>query len=376
MKHGMVSRIDDGPFRYQAWPTVAKAKDGTLFVGCSGHRTGHFCPFGKNYLYESRDEGETWCGPRIINDSYLDDRDVGLLAWGESNLLMCSCNHSPEQYLQWDAKAATRPHYKIRTPLALGMRTFWEDVPKEKLQRRSIVRVSHDNGRTWSEKRDAPVFAPHGPTTLADGGILYIGRKYDLDRTNLDILAYVSYDEGKSWEFRSRIPCPESLREELLSEPYAIRLQNGEIFLAVRSESTPSIETLKIFTTRSCDDGRSWSEPQILDLQGAPAHMLQHSSGAILLTYGRRVAPMGEYARVSRDGGRTWSKDVRISPEPVDWDHGYPTSVELENGDILTVYYGKCPGDDYNSIQSVRYSLDELAKAEKESIFEKNRIIP
>lgn len=364
MKHSIVSRIDDGPFRYQAWPTVAKAKDGTLFVGCSGHRIGHFCPFGKNYLYESRDEGKTWCGPRIINDSYLDDRDVGLLAWGESNLLMCSCNHSPEQYLQWDAKVDTRPHYKIRTPLAMGMRTFWEEVPKEKLERRSIVRVSHDNGWTWSEKRDAPVFAPHGPALLPDGGILYVGRKYDLNRTNLDILAYVTYDEGRTWEFRSRIPCPEELKQDLLSEPYAVRLENGEIFLAVRSEGTPSIETLKLFTTRSSDGGRTWEEPKILDLRGAPPHMLQHSSGALLLTYGRRVAPMGEYARVSYDNGHTWSKDVRIGPEPVDWDHGYPTSVELNNGDILTVYYGKCPGDDYNSIHSIRYSLAELEKME------------
>lgn len=362
MKHGIVSRIDDGAFRYQAWPTVARAKDGTLFVGCSGHRIGHFCPFGKNYLYESHDEGETWIGPRIINDSYLDDRDVGLLAWGEQNLLMCSCNHSPEQYLQWDEKVATRTHYKIRTPLAMGMRTYWEEVPKEKLQRRSIVRISHDNGKTWSEKRDAPVFAPHGPTMLSDGGIFYVGRKYDLNRTNLDILAYVSYDEGKTWEYRSQIPCPESLREELLSEPYAVRLQNGDLFVTVRSEGVPSTQTLKLFTTRSTDDGRTWSEPQILDLRGAPPHMLQHSSGALLLTYGRRVEPMGEYVRISHDNGRSWSEDVRIGPEPIDWDHGYPTSVELDNGDVFTVYYAKCPGDDFNSLHYLRWNLAELTQ--------------
>ena len=96
MEHRIVARTEDGPFRYQAWPTVAKAKDGTLFVGASGNRQGHFCPFGKNYLYESHDEGESWIGPRIINDSYLDDRDVGLLAWGEENLLMCTASHSPD----------------------------------------------------------------------------------------------------------------------------------------------------------------------------------------------------------------------------------------------------------------------------------------
>lgn len=363
MKHKIVSRIQDGPFRYQAWPTVAKAKDGTLFLGVAGHRQGHFCPFGKNYLYESHDEGETWVGPRIINESYLDNRDVGLLTWGEQNLLMCSVTHSPEQYLGWDARAESHPHYKIRTPLAMGLRKTWESLPKEELERHSFVRVSHDNGKTWSERRNAPVFAPHGPTMLEDGGILYIGRKFDLDRTNYDILAYVSYDEGESWEFVSQLPYPEELKDVLLSEPYAIRLKNGEIFAAVRSDSTtvyPARETLKIYTTRSKDNGKTWETPQLLDLCGAPPHLLEHSSGALILAYSRRKAPMGEYVRVSYDGGVTWSKDTRIGTEPIDWDHGYPTSVELANGDILTTYYQKCPGDEFNSIHSVRWNLDEI----------------
>lgn len=363
MKHKVVSRIEDGPFRYQAWPTLANAKDGTLFVGASGHRQGHFCPFGKNYLYESSDEGETWVGPRIINESYLDNRDVGLLTWGEQNILMCSVTHSPEQYEGWDPRAEKNSHYKIRTSLSLGLREFWKTLPKEELERRSFVRVSHNNGKTWSERRDVPVFAPHGPTMLDDGGILYIGRKFDLDRTNHDILAYVSYDEGRTWQFRSAIPYPACLEDDLQSEPYAIRLKNGEIFACVRSESTkiyPARETLKIYTTRSSDDGKTWSEPELLDLFGAPPHLLEHSSGALILAYSRRKAPMGQYVRVSYDNGVSWSEDTRISSDPPDWDHGYPTSVELENGDILTVYYQKCDGDDFNSIHSIRWNLSEL----------------
>ncbi len=362
MKHRIVSKIEDGPFRYQAWPTVARAKDGTLFVGASGHRQGHFCPFGKNYLYESHDEGETWSGPRIINDSYLDDRDVGLLAWGEQNLLMCSVTHSPEQYASWDAKANNRPHYKCLTPLSMGLRELWKSLPKEDLERSSFVRVSHDNGKTWSERRNAPIFCPHGPALLRDGGILYIGRKFDLNRTNHDILAYVSYDEGITWEFRSQIPYPAQLEDDLLSEPYAIKLDNGEILLAVRSEKNVSPsdrESLKIYLTRSADDGKTWSEPKLLDLYGAPPHLLQHSSGAIILAYSSRKAPMGEYVRVSYDNGKTWSKDTCIASAS-HWDHGYPTSVELDNGDILTTYYGRCEGDDFNSVHSIRWNLKEL----------------
>jgi hypothetical protein len=39
-------------------------------------------------MYVSKDEGETWSCPQIINDTYLDERDAGLLAWGDGNLLL------------------------------------------------------------------------------------------------------------------------------------------------------------------------------------------------------------------------------------------------------------------------------------------------
>ena len=80
----------------------------------------------------------------------------------------------------------------------------------------------------------------------------------------------------------------------------------------------------------------------------------------MILTYSRRADPMGEYARISLDGGKTWSRDTLISPIAPDWDHGYPSTVELEGGDLFTVYYMKCPGDDYNSLHSVRWNLNEL----------------
>ena len=64
MEFGVVSRITDGYFKYQAWPTVAKDEKGVIYVGTSGHRLEHVCPFGKNYLYISRDDGKTWEGPK------------------------------------------------------------------------------------------------------------------------------------------------------------------------------------------------------------------------------------------------------------------------------------------------------------------------
>ena len=51
MEFGLVGRTPEGFFRYQAWPTVVRGEDGTLYAASSGHRLGHVCPFGKNLLY-------------------------------------------------------------------------------------------------------------------------------------------------------------------------------------------------------------------------------------------------------------------------------------------------------------------------------------
>jgi len=60
MIHGIINRVDSGYFHYQAWPTVAKDKRGKLYVAYSGNRLAHVCPFGKNLLVTSDDEGKSW----------------------------------------------------------------------------------------------------------------------------------------------------------------------------------------------------------------------------------------------------------------------------------------------------------------------------
>ncbi len=365
MKHSIVSRITEGAFRYQAWPTVAKAEDGTLYVGASGHRLSHVCPFGKNLMYVSHDEGETWSAPQIIHDSYLDDRDVGLVLWGEGNILMLSFNHPPETFDQWEIIKEGVPHYMVATPLAKGMREIWKTLPKDELLTGPFTCISRDGGKTWSKPRPCPVTNPHGPIRLEDGTLFLFGTLSSAAkeiRANDDVYVYTSHDDGETWEYLSKPSVPKGA-DKMCCEPYAIKMANGDILGAVRYQDKETIPgKMKIYTAISHDNGKTWDEAHFLDQDqlGAPPHMLQHSSGAVVLVYSRRFPPMGQYARVSFDFGKTWSKDVLISPEAPDWDHGYPSSVELKNGDIFTVFYQKCPGDDYNSLHSVRWNISEI----------------
>ena len=71
----------------------------------------------------------------------------------------------------------------------------------------------------------------------------------------------------------------------------------------------------------------------------------RHSSGALVCVYGYRLEPYGERVCISRDEGQTWEHFI-IRDDGPDGDLGYPSSVELSDGSIFTLYYQKAGGSD------------------------------
>jgi hypothetical protein len=78
---------------------------------------------------------------------------------------------------------------------------------------------------------------------------------------------------------------------------------------------------------------------------GHPADLIQLADGRILCTYGtrpgRHADPGGIRATFSSDNGETWQidKEVQIRRDFLNLDIGYPESLQLADGRILTVYY-------------------------------------
>ena len=59
------------------------------------------------------------------------------------------------------------------------------------------------------------------------------------------------------------------------------------------------------------------------------------------MSYGYRREPFGNQARVSHNHGKSWSDPITLSDDGVAGDLGYPSTVELGDSMLLTVWYEK-----------------------------------
>jgi hypothetical protein len=360
MKFDIVNRSESALFPYQAWPTVCRDEQGTLYVTCSGHRLGHLCPFGKTLMFVSRDEGEHWSSPIIVNDTELDDRDAGILSLGEGRLLLTYFNLHREFYAKERAyvEENTTP---VTHDMSLGLLEGWKHLSDAQNHAGSFIRLSNDNGFCWSAPIKVPVSAPHGPIKLKNGNLLYLGKEFYTDEYEKDaIYAFESRDGGVNWSCLSKINPPEGYANRQLHEPYALELPNGRLVGMLRAHGKPSCEENRsLLRCFSDDGGRSWTTPEDFGVRGYPPHLLLHSSGAVILTYGTRCKPFGQRARISYDGCLTFSEEIVLSEEGLDDDLGYPSTVELSDGSLLTVYYQKYKTDAFCSILSTKWEIPQ-----------------
>jgi hypothetical protein len=75
------------------------------------------------------------------------------------------------------------------------------------------------------------------------------------------------------------------------------------------------------------------------------------------MTNGYRRARFGNQARLSADQGRTWSEPLIISGDGKGGDLGYPSTVELEDGSLLTVWYESLKSSPYAVLRQAHWRI-------------------
>lgn len=334
------------------WPTIARLESGNLAVVFSGGRLNHICPFGRVEICYSDDEGENWTPGAPILDTPLDDRDAGISNWNGKTVLTTFNNKFTFQR----ACLNLWPESWTEKEIAF-LNAYMDSVPEEEQKKAigSLICFSDDGGRHFGDYVKAPVTSPHGPLALSDGRLMWAGRNFFAadcwdDPKSPAGGIYVTFSEsGKDWSKPQKIEMPNDLQPY---EPHAVQYGNGEILVATRVHLKEGGNGgITIMLSRSIDGGKTFSAFEETGICGAPPHLLVLKDGRTVMTYGRRTEPFGIRAKVSRDRGLSWGEELTLRNDGTDWDLGYPASVELKNGNILTVYYIKRPGEKLPEIQ-------------------------
>ena len=295
-----------------AWPNLTQLPDGTI-VATIHNQPSHLKQPADVECWASEDGGQTWAkrgtpAPRDTPRVARGNVAAGLATNGD--LIVISSGWS-------DPVAETRG--TIMPPL---------------------VSRSSDGGRTWSidpngfpepwpeegRREMAPEghLVPFGDILVGRDGMLRVGL-YGGGPGSTRI--YRSSDDGTTWTEAGMVSS-----RAVIHEPAFLHLGGGRWLLAAR------LNGLDLYVSE--DDGRTWTlREKLTDAQQHPGHLLRLRDGTLLLTYGNREEPKGVDIRVSRDEGETWSRAFRA----VDFigDGGYPSSVQLADGRILTAYYAR-----------------------------------
>jgi hypothetical protein len=264
--------------------------------------------------------------------------------------------------LAWEKRAVISHHepHTIRMNHAAGLAkngdllvlcSGWTDVkqperPKQEPFRdailRSLIYRSSDGGRTWKTGEALPApesgwteYIPFGNIWTAGDGTLrtscYHAKYVDASKSS-------KAKENRSWCFRSDDDGatwkPLSLIGPRHNETDIFPLGGKRWLAAAR------VEQVDLFSSE--DDGATWPSSQRVTARNEiNGHLTRLKDNHLLLTYGVRVKDRnGVCAKFSSDEGKTWGAPMRLASSRSS-DCGYPSSVQLPNGKIVTAYYSR-----------------------------------
>ena len=339
---------------YSSWPTILKLSGTELLLlfneGMRRFKTTHSDPTFLLQVLRSTDGGMTWDSQPLPVGGYT---TWGMEAGGAVRLrngVILIQNYRPQYFTKYEMKKRYEAEWDYTSEQS--------DFPWHQIHGNfNYLYRSTDGGRTWEGPvwfdaspyrmafmMRAAVELPSGELLMpcADDSFLGYGSAYVMK----------SEDEGKTWTWFSTIV---GHPKYFSTEPALLLLPSGKLIALIR---THGMGEYYLYQSVSTDEGRTWSDPIRTPMWGYPAHMLSLQDGSILCVRGHRREPFGIRATLSYDQGETWdiNDDIGLREDFPNADLGYPTSIQLDNGEVLTVYYGT----DQNGVTSIYGSFYSL----------------
>jgi Neuraminidase (sialidase) len=303
------------------FPVLLRLQTGRLLVV---YRYGapHISVKGELAVSWSDDNGQTWTSPKVVVTGENDHRNPAMGEMQNGDIVLSYCI--------MDGYDASGRKFK---PPVNGMnqrssRPLW------------MVR-SRDHGVTWDapeEIEGTRAIADKGELINAYGKIVLtrdgsaLMSVYGTSKVHSPSYEYIfkSTNMGHTWSLLSTVA-------EQVNETGILALPGKQILATMRTNKEQELTT-----TRSVDGGKTWDTPIITtNANEHPGDLIRLRNGDILLTFGERNVPRGAAAMLSQDGGKTWDQHTRmvLADDAPIFDCGYPSSVELPDGRIVTVYY-------------------------------------
>lgn len=348
------------PPLYHGWPTLARRQNGELLLVFSGGREDHVCPFGRVELMRSQDGGRTWRWPQVLLDGPIDDRDAGVVETARGSILVTTFTS-----LAYEPLLTRAEQIPAGQPGAwdAGKLQEWQaahgriSAEQRRQELGTWMLRSTDGGVTWSARYRVPVNSPHGPIVLRDGRLLYPGVALWEEPRRVGVCQ--STDDGVTWEWLADLPVRPGDDSAHYHELHALETATGRLVLHIRNHNPANkAETLQC---ESEDGGRTWTTPHAIGVWGLPSHLLRLRDGRLLMSYGYRRPPYGNQVRVSSNHGETWSHPLTLSDDGAGVDLGYPSTVELDDGTLVTVWYERLKDSPFAQLRQARWRLESAA---------------
>ena len=327
------------PDQMYGWPGITCTQEKEILVSAS-ERMYHDGPLGRTVVMRSADSGRTWSLPQEVYNSEMDDRDVNLATTPDGTIILTSFS-----CMEWVPSVRAGEWLAGRRIPESWLSQWQARIERQGLTEKGPLRGwlmrSEDGGRTWSCPVDAPAGGHAGPNVLYDGRLIYVVVDDPTTAKARPILAWESTDKGDTWKKIGEIPRSKGMPKEVsLCESHLVETSSGHLVVQFRSVCGDWDDQF-LYQSHSYDAGRTWSEAQRLPVWGYPPHLTVLSSGAVLCSYGHRRDPLSIRAMLSYDECQTWDYEnfITLYQLPEEHDFGYPVSVELSPGEIVTVYY-------------------------------------